>query len=190
MGNRQINQNVFHDGKRWSNAEEDTIGIESYNPSWPELYREERERLLTVMPKDMTVAIEHFGSTAIPGAAAKPIIDILIICSDRMLWERFVEPIKSLDYIFWADNPRHDRMFFVKGMPPFGERRTHHVHVMKPETANDALLFRDYLRKHPEEMRCYEQLKRSLMKHHKTDRDAYTNGKKKFITDIVYSLNS
>lgn len=189
MGNRQINRNVTYDGGQWSNAEEDTIGIEPYNPAWPEVYREERERLLSVLPEDMDVTLEHFGSTAIPGAAAKPVIDILVICPELKQWERFIQPLESLGYVYWASNPWKDRMFFVKGMPPFGKRRTHHVHIMKPETANDRLLFRDYMKEHPEKIQQYEKLKKKLMKKYKTNRDAYTRGKKDFIDQILMRMD-
>lgn len=108
-----MDKQVTHDGRQWSNAEEDTIGIDPYNPAWPELYREERKRLLSVLPEDVDVTLEHFGSTAIPGAAAKPVIDMLLICPDPKQWERFIEPLESLSYVYWAGNPRKDRMFFV-----------------------------------------------------------------------------
>lgn len=184
-----MDKQVTHDGRQWSNAEEDTIEIEPYNPTWPDLYSEERERLLSVLPEDVDVTLEHFGSTAIPGIAAKPIIDILLICLDQDQWRRFIDPLESLDFIFWADNPRKDRMFFVKGMPPFGSRRTHHAHVMKPETVKDRLYFRDFMREHPEKVQQYEKLKKKLMKKYKTDRDAYTRGKKDFIDQILARMD-
>jgi GrpB-like predicted nucleotidyltransferase (UPF0157 family)/uncharacterized RDD family membrane protein YckC len=185
-GTRVILTNTlnFHGG-RWSNAEEDTIEIVPYNPEWPLYFNQEKELLLSVLPHDLVIEIEHFGSTSIPGSAAKPVIDILLICSGRRQWERFIEPIKSLGYVFWTENPRKDRMFFVKGMPPYGKQRTHHVHLMDRETAKDRLLFRDYMRNHPEEMRKYEELKKSLMKQYKTDRETYTEGKRKYIKNVL-----
>lgn len=176
---------VTYNGERWSNAEEDCIEIEDYNPNWPKIFRAECQLLFSVLPSDVDFAIEHFGSTAIPGIAAKPIIDILVICDEQDQWERLIDPIESLDYVFWEDNPQTDRMFFVKGMPPYGDGRTHHVHVRKYEEARSALLFRDYMKNHPEEIKRYVKLKRRLMDKHETDRDAYTRGKKEYIDRVV-----
>ncbi len=71
-----------------------------------------------------------------------------------------IEPIMSLGYVYWSENPKADRMFFVKGMPPYGERRTHHVHITEPdgEMWQRRLAFRDYFaeasRRKPAAMRC------------------------------------
>jgi GrpB-like predicted nucleotidyltransferase (UPF0157 family) len=126
----------------------DEIEIVEYAPRWPALFAEEAARLRAVLNPDLVVGLEHFGSTAILGMAAKPIIDILIAV--RSLAEAratFVDPLEDLDYVFWADNPKTDRLFFVKGMPPYGERRTHHVHVVEPNAEPwQRLRFRDHLR--------------------------------------------
>ena len=123
---------VTHDGKGWSNADQDRVELVAYDPSWPAQYEAE-----------------------------------------------------ALGYVFWADNPRRDRLFFVKGMPPFGTRRTHHVHVGTPEDARTALLFCEHLRRHSEEAARYAALKRELSARHSTDRDAYTEGKARYVDDIV-----
>jgi GrpB-like predicted nucleotidyltransferase (UPF0157 family) len=81
-------------------------------------------------------------------------------------------------------------MFFVKGMPPFGERRTHHVHVRTPADARAVLLFRDYLRGHAEEALRYASLKRELAGRYPADRDAYTEGKRQFVEEIVRKAES
>ena len=110
----------------------------------------------------LIVGREHFGSTAIPGLSAKPIIDILIaVRSLAAAQATFVEALRKLDYVYWADNPKKDRMFFVKGMPPFGSKRSHHVHATEPHGEMwQRLAFRDYLRAHPEEAETYERLKK------------------------------
>jgi GrpB-like predicted nucleotidyltransferase (UPF0157 family) len=107
------------------------------------------------------------------------------VSADQSAWPALIEPIKALGYVFWADNPRRDRLFFVKGMPPFGPRRTHHVHVRTPEDARTALLFCEHLRRHPEEAARYAALKRELSARYPTDRDAYTEGKVRYVDDIV-----
>jgi GrpB-like predicted nucleotidyltransferase (UPF0157 family) len=114
----------------------------------------------------------------------------MLIAPDQAHWTRLVEPIQGLGYVFWAENPRQDRMFFVKGMPPFGERRTHHIHVRTPSDAETALLFRDHLRRHPEDLVRYASLKRDLATRHTKDRDAYTEGKSKFVDEVLRKARS
>jgi GrpB-like predicted nucleotidyltransferase (UPF0157 family) len=176
---------VTHDGHRWSNADQDRVDLVEYDAQWPTLFAVEASRIHSALGGLTEFTLEHFGSTAIPGLAAKPIIDIMMIVADESQWPRLVEPLKSLGYVFWADNPRHDRMFFVKGMPPFGERRTHHLHVRTPSHARASILFRDYLRRNPEERLQYASLKRELAARFPVDRDAYTEGKKQFVDKIV-----
>src|ERR1700687_3050114 len=124
-----------HDGRRYSNAAAARFELVDYNPGWPALFEAEAGRLRAILAGlDLgPFRLEHFGSTAIPGITAKPIIDIMLVAAGQPRGPGLVDPIKSLDYVYWAENPRSDRMFFVKGMPPFGTRRTHHVHVRTPE---------------------------------------------------------
>ncbi len=154
-------------------------------PAGRRLFEAEAERLRFALAGTVDFTLDHFGSTAIPGLAAKPIIDIMVTVADQAAWPRLIEPIKGLGYVFWADNPRRDRMFFVKGMPPFGTGRTHHVHVRTPADAHASILFRDYLCRHPEDAARYASLKRELAERYSTDRDGYTDGKARFVEDIL-----
>ncbi len=177
---------VTHNGTRWSNAEEDRVAIADYDPAWPARFAEEAQAVReAIAGKARFCQVEHFGSTAVEGLAAKPVIDIMVVSDDREAWPHLVAPIEALGYAYWSDNPRTDRMFFVKGMPPHGNGRTHHVHVRTPEDAADVLLFRDYLRSHPDEASRYERLKRELSGRHPTDREAYTEAKESMITEML-----
>ena len=165
----------------------DDIEIVEYDPRWPVLFAEEAARLRAVLDPDLVVGLEHFGSTAVPGLAAKPIIDILIAV--RSLDEArttAIQPILGLGYVFWEDNPEPDHMFFVKGMPPYGERRTHHIHITEPAGERwGQRLFPQYLRAHPEEALRYAALKRALAARHRADREAYTDAKADYIRGIL-----
>lgn len=165
----------------------DEIEIVPYDPRWPALFAEEAARLREALPAELVLGLEHFGSTAIPGLAAKPIIDILIaVRSLAEAQEKAIEPLEALGYLYWYDNPKTDRMFFVKGLPPEGARRTHHVHMT--ETSGEMwrrLAFRDHLRTHPEDARRYERLKRELAAAHRDDREAYTDAKAAFVAEIL-----
>ena len=165
----------------------DKIEIVDYDPRWPNLFDEEAKRLRAILDPYPIVGLEHFGSTAVHALSAKPIIDILIaVRSLADARTSFVEALRNLDYVYWAENPRTDRMFFVKGMPPFGSRRSHHVHVTEPDGEMwRRLAFRDYLRAHPEEARTYERLKRRLAVEHPADRDAYTDAKSDYVETIM-----
>ena len=174
---------MTHDGKQWSNTAEDPIEVVDSDPSWPDQFVAESSAVEKVL-HPIKPRIEHFGSTAIPNLPAKPIIDILVIISDVSVWPRLVKPLASLDYIYWAENPRKDRMFFVKGMPPFGSRRTHHVHVRTPNDLSE-LVFRDWLREHPVDVFRYAEIKHRLAERFKTDREAYTAAKSEFIEQIL-----
>ena len=163
------------------------VEIVDYDPRWPSLFDEEAKRIRAALDPSLIVGLEHFGSTAIPGLAAKPIIDILIaVRSLADAQATFVKPLRALDYVYWADNPRKDRMFFVKGMPPFGSGRTHHVHVTEPDGEMwQRLAFRDYLRTHPEEAAVYARLKQRLVAEHRTDREAYTEAKSAYVEAVM-----
>lgn len=164
----------------------DAVEIVPYDPAWPALFAAEAARIRAVLDDRLCRCIEHFGSTAIAGLAAKPIIDILILTETLPTPERLVEPLRSLDYVFWGANPKTDRHFFVKGMPPFGTGRTHHVHVAAlGGEMHTRLFFRDYLRTHSETARAYENLKRELAARHADDREAYTDAKRGFIEAVM-----
>jgi GrpB-like predicted nucleotidyltransferase (UPF0157 family) len=164
----------------------DEIEIVDYDPRWPGLFAAEAARLRRTLDPDL-VGLEHFGSTAVPGLAAKPIIDILVaVRSLERARADTVRPLAGLGYVFWADNPKKDRLFFVKGMPPYGERRTHHLHITEPAGELwQQLAFQRHLRRHPEEMLRYAALKRRLAIEHRTDREAYTEAKAIYIAQIL-----
>jgi GrpB-like predicted nucleotidyltransferase (UPF0157 family) len=164
----------------------DEIEIVDYDPAWPGMFVAEAERLRATFGANL-LAIEHFGSTAVPGLASKPIIDILVIVRSLDAARAVVlEPLRSLDYMFWDDNPKKDRLFYVRGMPPFGARRTHHVHVTESGgELCERLLFRDYLRANREEADRYAELKRTPAAKHREDREAYTEAKSEYVAAVM-----
>lgn len=165
----------------------DEIEMAPYRPEWKALFEAERAALKNVLPADLVLDVEHFGSTAIAGMPAKPIIDILVaVRSVPTARELFPAILERLEYDFWADNPKLDRLFFVKGMPPRGERRTHHVHVSeRPGEMWDRILFRDYLIANPSAAAEYAQLKQRLARAFRDDREGYTRAKDGFIAKVM-----
>jgi GrpB-like predicted nucleotidyltransferase (UPF0157 family) len=170
---------------RWSNHTEDIVTIVPYDRRWVERFTDERRAIRDGIDAAVPLVIEHFGSTAIPGVPAKPIIDILI-GADRPHWSTIVQALKRIAYVHWADNPDADREFFVKGMPPFGTRRTHHVHLCEVGGPLwERLLFRDYLQNHAEDRLAYANLKHRLAAEYPEDREAYTRGKDALVAEIM-----
>ena len=179
-----FNNEVF----RFEIYKNDAIELIDYDPEWPIKAAKEIKTLQLILPSNHVLDIQHVGSTAIPGMIAKPIVDIQVaVDSLPLVKEIAIEKLKTFNYVYWYDNPDPERMFFVKGMPPFGEKRTHHVHIVEYTSKHwrNKINFRDYLIAHPEVAREYEQLKIHLAKQHTHDRERYTEEKTKFIKEIL-----
>lgn len=165
----------------------DEVELIPYDPAWPALYDAEAERLRSALPAGLILAMEHFGSTAIPGMPAKPIIDILMaVPSVEAARCIAIRPMEAMGYAFWAGNPKQDRLFFVKDLPPAAPRRTHHVHVCEAGGEMwQRLAFRDHLRENPAEAQRYAALKRELAARHREDREAYTAAKAGYVEEVL-----
>jgi GrpB-like predicted nucleotidyltransferase (UPF0157 family) len=159
----------------------DEIHIVPPDSAWPALFTHEAGLIRAALPLDVEHVIEHFGSTAVPGLAAKPIIDILVVVPDRKRWAELTRPIEELGYALWRDNPAVDQQLYVKRLQEPAAQRTHHVHVRVPADAARELRFRDLLVADSELRIRYAELKRKLADLHRYDREAYTNGKTHFI---------
>lgn len=162
----------------------DEIVIQEYDPRWPERFQEEAERLRAVLGESV-VRTEHFGSTSVPGLAAKPVIDLLIGVRSLEEAKQAIPLLEAMGYAYWSEDTTPGRMFFVKGLPPNGPR-SHHIHMVEPQHLFwERLLFRDYLRAHPDEARRYAALKQELAERFPTDREAYTDAKTDYIRTVT-----
>jgi GrpB-like predicted nucleotidyltransferase (UPF0157 family) len=157
------------------------ITIAEYDSRWPSLYEEEKGRVLCLLG-DVVLDIQHVGSTAVPGLGAKPIIDIMVAVADLADVEKCIEPLATLGYEFRGEAGVPGRLFFGKGAP-----RTHNLHVVEREgdVWKNALLFRDFLRAHPDEARQYYELKKRLAAQYGAGRDEYWHGKRPFIESLL-----
>ncbi len=164
----------------------DEVIIVDYNLLWPVLFEQEAIRLRQFLNEKLIICVEHFGSTAVPGLAAKPIIDLLVgVHSLAQAKQVAVPPLEALGYSYWRDNPDPGRMFFVQGLPPNGPR-THHIHMVELNSLLwERLLFRDFLRKYPDEAKRYAYLKCDLAHQFQRDREAYTNAKAEYIQSVM-----
>lgn len=166
---------------------EDNIVIKPYDPTWPKRAAAEIKAIKTMGNEVPFIAIEHIGSTAVPELASKPIIDIFISVQSIKDAELWISPLQSLGYIYWEENPDKTHLRFFKGMPPFGEGRTHHVHIIESSnnTMEHRVLFRDILRHDKKARLEYEALKSRLAQAHELDREAYTESKFDFIASVL-----
>ncbi len=159
------------------------VKLSKYNPKWKTLFEEESALIFSVA-EDFIVDVEHIGSTAIPGIVSKPIIDILAAINSLSNIVKIIVPLKTLGYIYRGEQGIPDRHLFVKVGEDY---RTHHLHVVEKEHSEwpKHILFRDYLRKHPQDAQEYSKLKQTLLKKYELDREKYTESKSDFIRRIL-----
>lgn len=153
-----------------------------YQPAWAEKFDQEKERLSRVFG-DKALAIEHIGSTSIPGLSAKPIIDIAVLIEKAEEGDEFVESLKKLGY--WYDEPSSsgERHFFRKGDPT-----EFHLSIAYKDRGGfweRQILFRDYVRKHDDLRDEYAQLKDLLLQSDPTGKDSYITGKSDFVNKVL-----
>jgi GrpB-like predicted nucleotidyltransferase (UPF0157 family) len=169
---------------------EEDVSVVPYDPTWPRLFEEEKRHLLDCLPQDLIRRVEHFGSTAIPGLQAKPIVDVLVEVTSLDETRARIAPVleaQGYDY-FWRathgeDGPPFYAWFIKRNSAGI---RTHHIHMVERDFEHwDRLLFRDYLIAHPETAKEYEALKLTLARDYLNDRVAYTNGKTEFVVRVT-----
>ncbi len=156
-----------------------------YDPEWPARYAEAKTDIQRVLG-DRALAVEHVGSTAVPGLLSKPIIDILVGVRRLADAAACIGPLAEIGYEYQPDAEADipERRYFDRG-PPGG--RTHHLHMVEfaREFWMRHILFRDFLRAHPDRAREYAELKRRLAAEFTSDREAYTDGKADFVRRTV-----
>ena len=161
----------------------DEVALVDYDPEWPEQYRRMADWLQQCLGSELALRIEHYGSTAIPGMSAKPIVDILVeVPSFRAAKERVLPLLNEESWEYWWYS---DHMIFIKRSGLAGVR-THHVHLApRQHVIWQGIAFRDYLRAHPEYALRYEDLKRQLARSCSSDREAYTAAKTEFVKEVT-----
>jgi GrpB-like predicted nucleotidyltransferase (UPF0157 family) len=159
-----------------------TIVVVDYDPGWPEAFELVRA---TVWPAvgDLASSIEHVGSTAVPGLAAKPIIDVSVVVRAESEVPAAIERLATLGYV-------HEGTLGVEGREAFkspGGLPAHNLYLCprdNPGLANH-LAVRDHLRANPEAAKRYGDLKRQLAERVPQDIDGYVDGKTDFLLRIL-----
>jgi GrpB-like predicted nucleotidyltransferase (UPF0157 family) len=159
------------------------IEIVPYDPAWPALFHAEAADLRRVLGPWLAGPIEHIGSTAIPGVAAKPVIDIMAAVATLEASRPAIAAAVPLGYCYFPYQADR-KHWFCKPSPAL---RTHHLHLIPAESPDwrRPLAFRNYLRDHAEVAAEYEALKRALAETFRNDREAYTEAKTPFIDRIT-----
>jgi GrpB-like predicted nucleotidyltransferase (UPF0157 family) len=159
------------------------VRISSYNSEWKKIYKKEKELLLSVLG-DQILNIQHIGSTSVPGVKSKPIIDIVVVVKKIKDAENLIESVEKLGYEYKHEAGVRGRRFFVKGSE---KNRTHYIHMVKLDGKQWKNLtnFREYLLEDKKNIKEYNELKESLAKEYKDDRDTYTKKKSIFISKAI-----
>ncbi len=164
------------------------LRLDPYQASWPEFFEVEAAALRSQFGAQ-ALRIEHVGSTAVPGLAAKPVIDIQVSLASLTPFAPLVAALERLGYVHVALG-EFDRVypFFAK---PAQWPATHHVHLCEAGGEQEArhLAFRDYLRAHPAICEQYLQLKLRLAAAHHGNtlesRESYSLGKTSFVESVL-----
>lgn len=159
------------------------ITIESYDPAWAEQYAREERQLRTVFG-DEAECIAHIGSTSVPGLAADPIIDVMIVVENLDTARAFDDDLVSIGYVCIHDSAERQWIHYRR-QADNGQLFNLHVFPIENEMWRADLLFREYLREHPEMMAEYEALKRTLVENHRDDIVKYARTKGAFIRSVV-----
>lgn len=157
------------------------VEIRSYSENWIHTFMEEAEKLNAIFEHEM-IAIDHIGSTSVPGLKAKPIIDIMAVVKDINNVDKYNLEMRKIGYVPKGENGIVQRRYFQKG----GDNRTHHVHIYQIGSSEITrhLAFRDYLIAHPDEMKKYGTLKQNLAHQFPYNIGSYIEGKDVFVKDM------
>lgn len=174
------------DDREWRASSDDMnepVRVEAYDSRWPALFEYEAARLDEAIGPWITGGIHHVGSTAVPGLAAKPTVDIAIGVADLPTSRPCIDVLAELDYCYWPYRAEVMHWF----CKPNQSRRTYHLHLIATGSSRfrEEICFRDYLRTHPNSAERYQLLKQHLASEHPHDREAYTQGKAYLVAELT-----
>lgn len=164
-----------------------SVLVVPYSDFWPALFAAEADRLTATLAAWLVGNVEHIGSTAVPGLAAKPILDMLAPIQDLNVARSAIPALAELGYQH-ADHRQHEALWFYKQWGDDYNSRTHQLHLTRPDSAlwRERLTFRDALRVDPSLMIEYQDLKQTLASG-TFDLTDYTAGKRDFVVRVLRS---
>ncbi len=158
------------------------ITVLNYDTEWPLKYMRERDKITGIL-KDNCISIYHIGSTSVPGLAAKPIIDIMVVVKSLERVDIAAEKFADIGYEYLGEFGIAGRRYLRKG----GDERTHQIHIFQADDWNNIgrhLAFRDYMRTHEKERDEYAKIKKALAQKFPYDIDGYCKGKENFVREM------
>ena len=158
------------------------IIVTEYNPAWSEMYENESAAIRKILGENC-IEIHHIGSTAVPGLAAKPIIDIMPVVYDLEAVDKAAADFEKIGYEYMGEFGIPGRRYLRKG----GDERTHQIHIFSKNSTDDIerhLAVRDYLRTHSDISSKYAELKKKLAKMYPDDIERYCDGKDEFVREM------
>ena len=160
----------------------DPVTIEDYDPRWPRLFEVLRSRIAAVL-NGLAISIVHVGSTAVPGLAAKPIIDIDVLIRSSADLPVVIRKLADLGYKHRGDMGVSGREAF-RSKPNIAQ---HHLYVCSSDSREYErhITFRNYLRTHTADAAAYGLLKRELASKFRNDRERYNQAKSEFVQRIL-----
>jgi GrpB-like predicted nucleotidyltransferase (UPF0157 family) len=164
------------------------VVLEDHNRAWPDWYAEEAAVIRAALG-DVALRIEHTGSTSVPGLAAKPLIDILLLVPDADDEAAYLPALEAAGYALRVRQPDWYQHRCLVRRVDSGARRNVNLHVFAPESGapeiERILAFRDWLRTHDEDREYYERTKRALARRDWKFVQHYANAKSEVIEEII-----
>lgn len=157
------------------------VDVVEYDPAWQREFAEQRDRLTILLRGWLCEPVDHVGSTAVPGLASKPIVDMLAPVTSLADAGGAVSILEQDGWLHWPTDPNRSwRLWFLRPQP---DARTHHLYLIQYDDPHvrELRAFRDALRADDALRDRYEALKRKLAKAFRDDREAYTRTKADFI---------
>ena len=157
------------------------IVLAEYDPEWPRLFEREAERIRGALG-DKALQIEHVGSTSVPGLAAKPVIDIVLVVADSSDEKSYVPPLEAAGYVLRVREPELDEHRMFKGP----DTRTNlHVFSQGCPEIERMERFRDRLRESESDRKLYERVKRDLAQREWKYVQNYADSKTEVVEEIL-----
>lgn len=161
------------------------VQVEQYSAAWPGRFAEQRNELEIILKPWLSAPIEHVGSTAVPGLAAKPIIDIAAPIKSLVDARDSLAVLARAGWSYWPSDPNGSwRLWFLRPRP---ESRTHHLYLIEHADPHlrELIAFRDRLRTDRLARESYADLKQQLAEQYREDRDGYTAAKSSFVAELL-----
>ena len=157
------------------------IIIHDYDERWPGIF-DKHAAIIRKALGDAVLRIEHIGSTSVPGLAAKPIVDILLVVADPGNEASYIPALVDAGYELRVREPEFDEHRMVRT-----PERDVHIHIFPPQSSEIEryLVFRNQLRSNPTDKIRYEQLKRMLSEREWEDTNDYADAKSEIVEAII-----